>query len=95
MGLDAGQAGSDFKNSIDAAKSTLHSFAGALVSMNWDSFNGGILEAYNRAKRLKEALQELQTIELSKSVFDRRVQNDFNEFLNDARDTTLSLEQRQ
>ena len=95
MGMEAGQASTNFNQSIDAAKSTLQSFAGALISMNWDTFNGGIMQAYRNSKLLQQQLEMLQNIELSKSVYDKRVQNDFNEFLNDARDTTLSLAERQ
>jgi len=95
MGFEAGQQSDNFRNSMDAAKTTLQSFAGALVTMDWDTFNGGILQAFRNSKALKEALDDLGDVLGSKRVFDARVQNDFNELLNDARDTTKSLTERQ
>ena len=95
MGVQASQASDMFEINLGAARDTLQSFAGAVVSMDWDAFNGGLLQAFRNAKEFKEIMDELGDTILSKSVFDARVQNEFNDALNDARDSTLSLTERQ
>ena len=94
-GIYATQMSDEFDNSIGQAKSTLQSFAAALVDQNWSQFNGGLLEQFNRSKNLKEVLDELADIELGQRVFSSLHQTEFNRLMTVAKDRTQDLTTRQ
>lgn len=95
MGLDASQQGNEFNNVIKASKQTLESFAQAVMTADFSSFNDGLYTAWNRAKDLAGALDVLQNMQLAKNVFDSRVVFEFNSASKKVSDTTLSIKERQ
>lgn len=95
MGIEASQQGEEFNRIITASKQTLEGFAQAVMSADFSAFNGGLYDAWNRAKDLADVLSVLTNMQLAKSVFDSRVVFEFNTALKNVSDNTLSAKERQ
>lgn len=94
-GLEATQASDGMRNTMAALNTTVTSFFGSIMSGDWSAFNNGITEAFNNAKRFREAMDSLGDALLSKKIFDAEIMDEYTAALADASDMSLSLEDRQ
>ena len=94
-GLRSCQSTSDMlDNNLNAAKDSVDAFFRSLVTGDWNSFNNGIIGAFNNLKDLSMIMDELADKKLSLSYIKAEDLRDMERFEQIAKDTTKGYNER-
>lgn len=94
-GIRSCQTTSDlFDNNLNAAKDSVDAFFRSLVTGDWNSFNNGIIGAFNNLKDLSMIMDELADKKLSLSYIKAEDLRDVERFEQIAKDTNKTYTER-